>query len=91
MLMSLPNLKSQISKLYEVNEIHVLVEEYDGEYDIVVDIWYSDRHRNEGFESFTRDTVTDYKQAAKMVVATVNSLQKLYGSKVEYTGFTVCR
>ena len=89
-MLTLQALKQDLRKYYSIKEITVSIGEYDGEYDVNVNVWAYNRYFIEEFECFTRTTLNEEKKAITLAKRTTTSLQNLYGNKVKYVGLENC-
>jgi hypothetical protein len=87
--MTATEIKKQIKKdMHSVTKIHVSIGEYEGEFDVNVNVWGMDRWYNEEFECYT-ETMEDEKKAitkAKRIATTLAN----NGYKAKYTGIENC-
>ena len=91
-MLTIQALKSELRKFYAIRTITVSIGEYDGEYDVNVNVWYYDRYYNDMFDCFLRNTLTDEKKAITLAKRTATSLKNVHGltNKVEYVGIENC-
>lgn len=76
--------------VFSLKEVHISIGEYDGEYDVNVNIWYVDKYLNRDFESFTPVTYSTLKEAEKHAIGIYRTLEKRYGEKIAYQGLENC-
>lgn len=86
--------KKQIKKIIRecggsITKTSVTVGEYEGEFDINANFWYSDKYHNPEFDCITMDTFEDEETAEKKAKRLATTLAN-NGLKATYNGIENC-